>query len=453
MNTKLFFRLLLLVLAINFTACEKDDVVDDKDDEYVPEEGEIVEDLDIDNLYVITGEQIWGEGITVNMNHHVIIEKGASLKIKPGVKVIANVDVAPEFYVKGDLLALGSEEKRIVMTVADVNRTNDNVFKGLWSGICATEESENFVLNYVTVEFCGAIGSAEHPSVQGGYNEDGEPCKGIFTHNITGKNVIHNSEFLYFSDDAFYSKGAQVSLYNNFFAYVGETGGECINIKSGVKGDVCFNTFYHNATNGIKWSNSGEREVQADVRVYNNTILNGGWRRSKSGRGGSLNIEKGARGASFNNLVVNCKYGFRVVGDQDTGETDVDMENTTWGNTYYYGNNQAMINEFVPSNGVLNAFEDSDIHNTDVAAGMPMFANYDSKANFSIENADTEFPTPVESIVVDSFRKYDFSLKSGSPAVGAGSTSVSPMYANITIDGNEFITPSSASYIGAKAVK
>ena len=51
----------------------------------------------------------------------------------------------------------------------------------------------------------------------------------------------------------------------------------------------------------------------SNVRMYNNTIVNSGYRRSAAVRGGSINFEEGAGGMAYNNLIVNCKFGLRVV--------------------------------------------------------------------------------------------------------------------------------------------
>ncbi|MFX5760806.1 hypothetical protein ABTE44_18935, partial [Acinetobacter baumannii] len=69
------------------------------------------------------------------------------------------------------------------------------------------------------------------------------------------------------------------------------------------------------ATNGPKMSNINVLPgyPATNVNSYNNTIVNCGYRRAAAGRGGSINFEQGAGGLAYNNLIVNCKFGLRVV--------------------------------------------------------------------------------------------------------------------------------------------
>lgn len=75
-------------------------------------------------------------------------------------------------------------------------------------------------------------------------------------------------------------------IINNIFADSGNAadGGEAINVKAGCKIDVANNIIYNACTNAFKLSNAGNSEVipLTEMTAYNNTIINCGWRRSKT---------------------------------------------------------------------------------------------------------------------------------------------------------------------------
>ena len=261
----------------------------------------------------------WEANSIVTIDSSVVVPEGKSLTIKEGVKIIfsgANLTTAeaPEFQVRGNLYVEGTASSPVQFTIPDSLKGEANRYKGYWGGIQCASTSSDLLLDHVVLEYAGAPAGPNSIFVEQGEDE-GDPRFGILFGNISGKVVIANSFIQNILDDAFRSIGGKLLAYNNIFAYIGETGGEALNIKSGVEGDMCFNTFYSIATNGTKWSNSGDRTPQTDMNSYNNTFVNCGHRRSKEGRGGSVNIEKGARGNSYNQLIANCKYGVRVVGE------------------------------------------------------------------------------------------------------------------------------------------
>ena len=48
-----------------------------------------------------------------------------------------------------------------------------------------------------------------------------------------------------------------------------------------------------------------------EMTVYNNTMVNCGWRRSKNKKGGSVWVEKAAKPVFVNNLIYDCRYGLK----------------------------------------------------------------------------------------------------------------------------------------------
>src|ERR1700761_2295660 len=125
----------------------------------------------------------------------------------------------------------------------------------------------------------------------------------------------------------------------NTFELCGAVGGEFFNIKTGTLGDIAYNVFIGSATNSTKISDSGTSGIQCTAAVYNNTIIDGGYRQTKSGRGGSIDFEKGAKGRAFNNLIVNCRFGLRIT-------SDADVTNVVYANNYYYGYSPAIVGQF-----------------------------------------------------------------------------------------------------------
>jgi len=423
------FTLLIAVFAItaSLSSCKKD-----KEDEQIifptlNPAGEIT-------------ETVWEANSTVYIESDVVVPEGKSLTIKEGVKVIfkgssLGTDQAPEFQVRGNLYVLGTASAPVQFTVEDDQKTEDNRYLGLWGGIQCAATCSELAIDHAVIEYAGAPAGPNSIFVEQGEDE-GDPRYAIFFGNLNGKYVLHNSEISNTADDATRSVGGQLSIVGNTFSFIGGTGGEAINIKSGVKGDMAFNLFYACATNGTKWSNSGDRTPQTECNSYNNTFINCGWRRNKEGRGASVNIEKEGRGSSYNQLIVNCKYGVRVVG----GESAADTANSYSDYSFYFGNEQIMVDEFYPTHGILPYAQNTCKH--DVAGNMnendPMFVSYDVSTS---KSADLDIST------------LDFHLKANSPAITGAKTDFTPIISSLTLGGVTYTNPAPASYFGALGTK
>jgi len=385
----------------------------------------------------------WSKGKTYIIKGDVTIPAGKTLTIEEGVTVIVqgdgSSDASPEIAVRGRLYSYGTAENPVKFTVSEDKRLAANIFKGYWGGINGAATCDEMVIEYTHLEYAGAPAPGTAIIVEAGEITAGEPRYALFFGNTAGKFVMKNSRIAYTKDDGMRITGGQIQIVYNTFEWTGETGGESINIKSGTVGDIAFNTVISGATNGVKWSNSGTREPQTDCYVYNNTIVNSGFRRSKSGRGGSLNIEKGGRGKIYNNLIANCRYGARLVKSPD----NPDETNTKLGYNFYYGDVQSIVDEFYPSAGSVTAgdYETSkDVKGT-VATNAPKFVNF-TVTGFS--TADAADPTKATFIAT-----YDLHLQDGSPALNAGNTTFTPRLASLTANGKTYTTPAPASYIGA----
>ena len=380
----------------------------------------------------------WTQNSIVTINKDVVVPEGKSLTIEAGTHITFSGDslgtaTAPEFQVRGNLYVKGTKDNPVVFTVPDTSQTLANRYRGLWGGIQCANTSGEVSINYATLEYAGAPAGANSIFVEQGESE-GDPRYALLYGNVDGKIAVFHSTVVNTADDAIRVKGGKMLLCNNTFAFIGGTGGEAMNIKSGVLGVMAFNLVYSGSTNGPKWSNSGDLTPQTNCDAYNNTMVNCGWRRNKTGRGGSLNIEKAARGTAYNNLIVNCKYGVRVVGGSKAADTANLITDYSW----YYGNDTLVTNQFYPDNGILTSNNCPHDVFGDVDANNPQFAGYDVSTGI---NVDLDLNT------------LDFHLKSSSPALTGAYTGFTPVISSLNIGGTNFTTPVPATYFGAFGTK
>jgi hypothetical protein len=392
----------------------------------------------------VSGEQSgeWGPFRTYYVVGNVTIPAGKTLKVREGTTVIVNNEtVRPTIVAIGNFYSYGTAENPILFTVPEDKRTKANIFAGLWGGIAATAASTEMVVLHTRIEYIGAPGVAGSDLVTSGEVEEGDPTYGLYFNNPAGKIVVMNSTLAYSVDVALQINQGSLLVANNTFILNGQTGGESVNLKSGAVGDIAYNIFYAPATNGVKWSNSGDRSPQNDANVYNNTVIGSGWRQAKDGRGGSFNLEKGGRGKVYNNIVVNSKYGVRFPESPD----NPDVNNVALGYNLYFGNNDLSVTGFYPASGSVKIGEgmyetDNDIYGA-INANDPMFVNFNA-ATFSVDAVKN-------SATVDFPAAFDLHLKTGSPALNKGKTGFTTKFNEIKVDGQTYNVPAPASYIGA----
>ena len=388
-------------------------------------------------------EGVWGPSRTYIVRGNLRVAAGKSLTVKEGVTVIIEGDGtqanSPGLIVEGNFYSYGTKEKPVLFTVPEAKRTKQNIFAGLWGGILGTSTSQEMVIIYTRLEYAGAPAAAGSPIVTSGELAEGDPRFSLYFNNPNGEFVLMNSTIAFTKDDGMRINQGKLLIAYNTYIHNGKTGGEALNIKSGSVGDVAFNVFFQPATNGVKWSNSDDRTPQMDVNVYNNTAINGGWRQTKSGRGGSFNLEKGGRGKAYNNIVVNCKYGTRFPKSPD----NPDITNSATGYNLYFGNHNDIAVEFYPTTGsiVKGALETANDVSGATNENDPKFVNY-SVTTFDLtaaKNADNiDFPAVM-----------DLKLKSDSPALNKGKTGFTSKFTTHSVAGSTYNVPAPASYIGA----
>lgn len=373
----------------------------------------------------------WSKNGTYHVTGDIIVPQGQSLTIEAGAKVIFDADAKPEFLVKGNLYAIGTDAAPITFTVDDSKKAQ---FGMNWGGIMGGPTSGEIVLDHCIIEQGGNVTTESSASVAAGFYkaEAGNRVPVLWYGNPSGKLVVTHCTVRNFGEDGFYIEGGSVIVDHNTIYTTGLDNGDAINIKSGVHADVAFNTVYSPNTNALKLSNSGDRPVTAYVYGYNNTILNCGWRRATT-KGGSIWVEKGVIVELYNNLLVNDRYGIK------RDKTNTENAASKFANTMYYGYNQTCVTQFQPSDEIIAGT--NDIISATVGANDPKFVSF----SLSNDMSSAAFNTA-----------WDFRLMSGSPAIGHGKTDFTSHFMNNAItfgNGASYKSPAPANYIGAWAAQ
>lgn len=357
------------------------------------------------------------QGKTYILTGDLIIPEGKEVVAESCVTIIAQGDggpIGPEITVHGSFVSLGTEACPNLFSVPVNQRTDANIFAGLWGGIQCSDKAKLVVLKWTRMEYLGGEGGPGTPRA-------GSIRYGIWTLSSDTELILEDSWVYGCKDDVYRPVGGKINLMRNTFEYCGETGGDGLNVKAGTVGNIAYNVFYGSATNAFKPSNDGDGTVQTNINVYNNTIINGGWRRPGLSRGANINYEVGARGSAFNNIIVNCKRGIRVLETADVQNISVDYN-------LYFATAQEMVDEFIPSDAQTStnaALGSNNIFGA-VLANNPMFVNYDvNQFTFEQYNAGEAQPATMNRNSGANLR-----LASGSPALGAGTTAINPVAVN-----------------------
>ncbi len=379
-------------------------------------------------------------GKTYNVCGDIFVNAGDTLTIQEGVTVNFNGPsgtVPVGLGVKGILLCLGTKEKPIWLTYAGVTKTDnlgsnpdlDPALRGKWTGVIGATTCPLMVIKWTHVEFGGATISSALKS----FTNATSPYSLYFA-NPDGSFILEDS-WLYGSvDDPFRINGGKMHIMRNTFEKCGYTGGEAMNAKAGTIGDFAYNLIIGMATNGPKLSNINvlPGKPSSNVRMYNNTMVNCGFRRSSAGRGGSINFEEGAGGMAYNNLIVNCKFGLRVV-----STPIADTANLRYGYNWYYADSVSLASQFIPSISVSNAIsqpQETDFPkpSTYLPVGWKAGDAYTAPTslvganNPQFLNAPVPLPAGLLLRDIAVVGNFNFALKSTSPCIGKGFIGFSP---------------------------
>ncbi|QJD96327.1 hypothetical protein HH214_10845 [Mucilaginibacter robiniae] len=378
-------------------------------------------------------------GKTYYFKSDITVNDGDTLQMQAGVKLIAIGDgktyqTSPEIIVHGTFISLGTKDNPNYITVGNYTDLHSqaaagnyaNVFQGYWGGIVCSPSTTatatnaapaggDLIIKWTHLEMAGGpSGPNNDPAIYA----QGDPRYIIYFGNIKKNFVLEDSWVFGSKDDAIRVVGGKINIMRNTFEICGQSGGEFFNMKSGTVGDIAYNMMIGAATNAIKASDSGSSGTQCNVNMYNNTIVNCGFRQTKSGRGGSINYEKAARGLVYNNLIVNCRFGLRLV-------NDADITNIKYNSQLYYGNSQTIVNQFNSADGVAT-FQSNDVHSTTPQQNNPLFISYDlNQFNYTASPGPlTAAQQPAYLVQVGS---GNFRLQATSPAASKGKTDFQPL--------------------------
>lgn len=378
-------------------------------------------------------------GKTYYFKTDITVNDGDTLQMQSGVKLIAIGDgntykTSPEIIVHGTFISLGTQDNPNWITVGNstdlhtqANAGNyTNVFTGYWGGIVfspaaasatnASPKGGDGIFKWTHLEFAGGpSGPADDATI---YSPQGTPRYMIYFGNITKNFVLEDSWIFGSKDDAIRVSGGKISVMRNTFEECGQAGGEFFNMKSGTLGDLAYNMMIGAATNALKASDAGSTGTQCNVNMYNNTMVNCGFRQTKSGRGGSIDFEKAAKGTAYNNLILNCRFGMRIT-------SDADVQNVLYNNQLFYGQSKTIVAQFYSTDGVGKS-QSADIYSTTPQQNDPLLYNY-NLTQFDYTSNPGPLSASQQPAYLVTIGSSSFHLRLNSPAVGKGKVNFSPM--------------------------
>jgi hypothetical protein len=439
MTKKLSPFIFLLTAITIFSSCKK--WSDEKTDlyQYVPPPAKPIDDAN-PLCGSISGTMLAGKTYTIGCD--VQINPGDSLVIEPGVKIIVKNQAG--ILVKGNLYSLGTKAQPIYFTVDGLTKTDDptlnysaskdSAFIGKWKGILADASCKYLIFKWTHLEYCGALLGNTFAPILGLASTD--PSYAVYFQNAAGYFVFEDSWIYGTVDDAIRvaGSGGQFAIYRSTFEKCGKSGGDVLNVKAGALGDMGYNFFIGCATNALKAANSGSGPgiANCEVRMFNNTVVNCGYRQTKSGRGGSINFEKLCYGMAFNNLLINNKYGLRL--SSDIPDTNYLYKNN-YGYNFYWADNITVANQIFPfTPGAVTKPVATDIPNP--FGYLPANYNYTPCVAYdgtkAVQYSNPQFynyPLPIQGGYamsdINAVGKFKFTINANSPCIGKGYTNFS----------------------------
>jgi len=408
---------------------------------------------------------------TYTVSGNITVNAGDTLLVQKGVTI--NMTNGSNFIVNGDIIFLGTQASPI--TITDPRRskstgvstlTADSAYVGGWGGIYCSGSSKLVVIKWTHLNFGGAaLPALPFPTTAG--LKAGDQFI-MYFENPTGVFIMEDSWVYGSPDDVARFYGGYYNLMRNTLEKCGGPGGDCLNPKGSSVGNMAYNLVIGAATNGTKTASDGTTAGECQFAIYNNTYINDGYRNTGvyGARSGSVEVENNSRATVYNNLIVDCDFGVRIAGGP--GGAKVYLADTTYnasalipqlsvGYNFYYADATAQADQFVPTSiaqPVVTHPQATGVPNLASFLGSTYTfgATYDGSSFVGKNNPMfVDYPLPAANnfwITQCSVDNYNFHLASGSPAIGAGTTTgVTPITAGIPVNanfGSSGITPPGA---------
>ena len=384
----------------------------------------------------VKGTMLTGKTYSVSAGCDLVINPLDTLLMQPGVTL--NMGAGSSLIVLGTLVSNGSKDQPNWITSPGIVKNDapggvapaaDPAYSGQWKGIIGGASCNLMVLRWTHVEYAGYTEGNATATVAGA--SAGNQYSILFA-NYKGNFIMEDSWLYGGVDDPIRISAGKVAIFRNTFEKNGASGGDCLNTKGGTVGTMAYNMFIGTATNGQKASNKGQATgaPQTNIVMYNNTFVSGGYRQVQSGRGANINFEEGAAGKYYNNVAINCKYGYRVV-----GSPVADVAHLSYGNNYQWADSLAVANQFYPT-GYITQPQTTDIpYITTSAKYLPsnyaLGSIYDGSDVVQKNNPMfLNFPLPTTGHPLAQYTavgNFNFRLQPGSPLIGKGNTTIAPL--------------------------
>jgi hypothetical protein len=344
-----FLFLIVSLLTLSVLSCKKDTV--EPAPKIVPFTG-----LSHNLKGVIKG--ILKQDTTYYLVDNVTISKGDTLTIQPGAVVKSQGNFS--FNVSGNFICVGTDSKPVILTTSF---TSPVLGFGYWGGIQADSSALNVKIKFTHIDWTG--GPAADLSTQAAVDIEGTQA-----HDYGAKIIIEDNWFFGSVDDGIHLAGQiHASIKRNVLQHLGGPDGESMNIKKGVMGDIAYNYIWAAANNSIKLE-TGSSLPQTAMNIFNNTLINGGWRKVGEFTNGIL-IDKNTVANIYNNIIVGCRNGINIT-------NKADFNNCKEGNNLVYAIDDSLaLNEF---SGQIKASA-SDITSAGIAACNSVFTKWDQNVD------------------------------------------------------------------------
>lgn len=439
---RIIITLMLLIVAASLTECQKWKGEHTDIYSYTPPAANPVSDKAPlscgggSTVVPVKGTMLSGKTYTVADGCDLVINAKDTLLMQPGV--ILNMGIGSSIIALGTLVSNGSKDHPNYITVPGVVKNdapgsltpaNDPAYAGKWKGIIGGPTCNLMVLRWTHVEYAGLTEGKATSTIAGAGT--GNQFSILFA-NYNGNFIMEDSWLYGGVDDPIRISAGKIAIFRNTFEKNGVSGGDCLNVKGGTVGTMAYNLFLGTATNGQKASNKGQATgaPQTNIVMYNNTFISGGYRQVQSGRGGAINFEEGAMGAYYNNVAVNCKYGYRVV-----GSPIADVAHLTYGNNYQWADSISVANQFYPT-GYITQPQATDIPSI-TSSGKYLPPNYTPGAIYDGSDVVQKnnpmflnFPLPTSGHALADYAavgNYNFRIQPNSPLIGKGNTTIKPL--------------------------